>query len=535
MRRSMLIGLLIAAMSMGWMAVRADDQSYSGRLDNSQPTFSVTFDLAEGDSVYISADATSGDLDTYLVLHDPVGIVVAENDDRDFDQLNSALGHSARTDGMYTVILSRFEEDMSGGYHLSILVGDASVLENLDTQSTEFTLSGSQLLLDTAHFRIHYTLEGTDAVTEAFVRHVGKAMEEVWRKQVMELGWPAPPSDGRDGGDARMDVYLMDLLDDDGNGIMGAARAGHQFGDNPSTAAVEAYASSTLLRMDNDFEELAYQGDPLDLMHSTAAHEFHHAIQHGYDIDDLTWYAEASAVWMEAQTFPKTRDAAGYAEYAYRYPELCFGSTNDPDGGMVVYGEWMFIQSLVDRYGQKALFKLWNNIAQYDGWEALAQTLVFFDDSIPNALARYHIQNIARDYTFAPDFGGSSVWLSDTLSRAGRIQGYGVQELGANYIAFDPPQGTYRVDLVDDGTLELWAVGVADGEAVAFPLGRGGVVSSAGYDYLYLMVFNPAYQDDLDNCVYTNYALDVTPTRAAVASSAAHTWDAKYFVPLTGE
>jgi hypothetical protein len=530
-RRFIPIGLLALLTLAGYSVLRADDRVYSGALDEVIPTFSTTFHLERGESVYITAESTSGDLDPYLSLENADGVIVAENDDRDYNQLNSALGYTAPKAGTFTITLSRAVDEGSGEYELKIIIGDVSVLDSLDTQPDEITLSGPALTLDTAHFRIHYTLQGIDAVKKDYVRQVAKTMEEVWHKQVVELKWPAPPTDGRNGGDARMDVYLLDTLDDEGYGAMGSARPGYQYGDNPNTSAVEHYAASTFLRLDNDFTELASEDEPLHLMRATAAHEFHHAVQHGYDIDDLRWYAESTSVWMETQTFPKNQDATGYVDYSYRYPELCFGTESDPDEGMMVYGEWLFIQSLVDAHGQKVIYRLWGDIAQYDGFDALDHTLASFGDTIPKAVSRYRIQNMVRDYKFAPEFDGATEWLSDNISSVGRIEGYGVQELGANYISFNPPQGTYRVNLIDDGSLELWALGIKGDEASAVSLGHGGTISNQGYDHVYLMVFNPAYIDDLTDCNYTYYSLDVSPTSAAL-TPVAQTWDAKYFLPL---
>jgi hypothetical protein len=526
--------MFILVIGIALRVVHANDQTFTGTLDANNPTFSTTFDLEASESVYIAADALNGDLDTYLSLQNPEDIIVVENDDRDDDQLNSALGYTATKAGTYTITLSRLSDDTSGDYRMKIVIGDETVLNSLDTQPSEISLSGETLTLDTAHFRLHYTHRGEDSVTDEYVHQVAKTLEETWRIQIVEMGWPIPPSDGQGGGDARMDVYLMDLLDEDGEGAMGIARPGHQYGDNPNTAAVEHNATSTLLRIDNDFEELGYEGEPVNLMRATIAHEFHHAVQDGYDSDDLSWYAESTSVWMETQTFPKYQDATGYVDYAYDYPELCFGTEDDPDEGMLVYGEWLFMQSLVDAHGDKVMFNLWSNIAEYDGFEALAQTLASYDDTIPNAMARFHIQNIVRDYKFAPQFDSATVWLSDSITETGRIEGYGVQALGANYIGFNAPEGTYRVSLVDDGTLELWAVGVDGRQAHAIPLGRGGAISNENVDYLYLMVFNPAYSDELDDCEYVNYHLDVTPVSAPLAP-ATQTWDAKHFLPLKSE
>jgi hypothetical protein len=180
------------------------------------------------------------------------------------------------------------------------------------------------------------------------------------------------------------------------------------------------------------------------------------------------------------------------------------------------------------------VFKLWSDIAQYDGFDALDHTLKFFGDSISNALARYRIQNIVRDYKFAPQFEGATEWMSRNINSVGRIDGYGVQELGANYIGFNMPQGTYRVDLIDDGSLDLWALGIKGDEASSIALGHGGNISNEGYDFMYLMVFNPATPQDIYDCTYAEYNLDVTPVNAA-HSPVTQTWDAKYFLPLKSD
>jgi hypothetical protein len=525
------ISLFVFAFAAG--GVLASEQVFTGKLDSNNPTFTTTFELRTGESVLIAANATSGDLDTFLTLTTADGVVVAENDDRDFLRLDAAVGYTAIKDGSYTLTLSRYDDSSSGTYELKIHVGDVSLLDELDTQPGEVQLSGEVHTIDTPHFRIHYTLEGKDRTTENYAREVAKTMEAVWQTEIHDLGWPMPPDDGRGGGDDRFDVYLLDMLDRDGYGPLGSARPGAQYGDNPNTSVVERYATSTMIRLDNDFAELEAMGeDVLDLLRATAAHEFHHAIQHGYDPDDLLWYYETTAVWIETQVFPKSQDATGYIEYTFEYPELCFGTEDDPDGGLLMYGEWLFIQSLIDAHGEKALYKLWSNIAVYDGFESLEQTLAFYGETIPDALARYRIQNLVRDYALALQFEGDSVWLSADINRPGRLVGDGMQELGANYIAFRPTPGTYRVSLEGDEELELWAIGIIGEDADVMALGRGGVISNSGYDEMYLMVFNPAYNEDSEDCTYADYTIQTAPgngTPVPVHS----TWDAKYFAPPT--
>src|SRR5262249_10126937 len=150
-----------------------------------------------------------------------------------------------------TVTISRFEgASNNGSYRLTITIGGDEVLQALDTL-TSLDLSGSVKLIDTDHFRIHYTLTGEDATDEDFAAKVAETMEIVWSVEIDQLGWPAPPTDGILGGDSRLDVYLTDILDDDGGGALGIATSGDVYGDNPNTPEHERYASYSHIRIDN--------------------------------------------------------------------------------------------------------------------------------------------------------------------------------------------------------------------------------------------------------------------------------------------
>lgn len=530
----LIVAVLIGVIGVGWAA--AQDEGYRGTLSNSNENDQYEFILKAGESVLITAEATSGDLDPTLRLYGPDGALLAENDDRNADSLDPALGFTASETGSYTVIIARYDgHNNSGSYILHIRIGGAETLQPL-IELTLIELSGPTRTIDTPHFRIHYTESGADGTTEAFAQQVAKTMEEVWRIQIEQMGWPAPLSDGISGGDGRLDVYLIDMLDDEGQGALGMASPGDTYGDNPNTPQVERYATHATLQLDNDFAEIASkEKTAVDLMRATAAHEFHHAVQFGYDANDLyTWYFEATAVWMEIVTFPKSQDAVGYVDNNYDYPEICFGTTYEPSDGLLQYGEWMFIQSLVDVYGRKVVQELWENVARYDGFEALEATLAAYGDTIEAALARYRLQNVVRDYKFATYFEDDMLlWLEDRIVGGGSWRpSDGVQELGANYYAFMPGDGVFNVTLSgDNNRLQLWGIGVRGAEADIFDLGRGGNLSTAGYDHMYLMVFNPEYDNILSECEYVDYALRVRSASGALAR-VERTLNARYFLPL---
>jgi hypothetical protein len=225
-------------------------------------------------------------------------------------------------------------------------------------------------------------------------------------------------------------------------------------------------------------------------MRATVAHEFHHAIQFGFDVSDAhNWYYEMTAAWMETAAVTKDEDATGYVAYAYEYPELCFGTENDPGQGQLMYGEWPFLQMLVDLYGANVVEDLWSNIGKYEGFEALEQTLAPFSVDITYTVASYRLKNLARDYALTPEFG-ATVWLENTITDVGRwtFTGEGIQELGANYFRVAIAPGVYYAGLVNDGgALELWAIGVTTEKLEAMPLGRGGNFDVTQYDDVYLM------------------------------------------------
>lgn len=521
-----------------------DVQRFTGYMGDDVPDnrYPVTLEAGETLRAVALADAGSA-LDTYLALEDPTGKVVRENDDRRIDTFNSEVIFTAAQSGTYTVVMSNYPQT-SGSYILMIDVLDPAaadiLLANMADVVRGIEFSGTPLQRETPHFLIHYTLEGDDATTEAYVGAAAQALEEVYQLQIVEAGWPIPPSDGDLGGDARLDVYIMDLLKESGEGALGLASVGDEVGDNPNTAAVEGYATHSYLLLDNDLDAINEGGlSAFSLLRATIAHEFHHAIQHGYDLQDAhLWYYEATATWMETFTFPDEQDATGYVAFNYEYPEICFGADGDadPGGGQLMYGDWMFVQSLVDVHGEQIVRDLWTEIAQTEGFAPLTTTLTAYNDDIVSALARYRVQNLVRDYDLAPLFG-ATVWLEGRIDGAGSYSpaGSGVQELGANYFRLNVEPGPYAVSLnrADAAELQLWGVGIRGAEADAFEIGRSGIVDTTGYNDYYLMVFHTGYDDDITSCVYEMYTLDIKPDAAGKAPAVTQTWDAAHFEPLS--
>jgi len=53
---------------------------------------------------------------------------------------------------------------------------------------------------------------------------------------------------------------------------------------------------------------------PLDSLQMTSAHEFHHAIQFGYNVFFDVWYGEATSTWYEGELYPLIRQNYNYVQ-----------------------------------------------------------------------------------------------------------------------------------------------------------------------------------------------------------------------------
>ena len=520
--------LLLFVSNMGFWA---QDQVFTGKLDAQTPYGEHTIQLSAGQIIVAQVEATNGDLFPYVSLYNDADERIASSINRSDPE--SALVYRVARDGAYALAVSSVDAEASNGfYRLRVQTGDKAILDRV-TAASRLELSGPLLTQDTPHFRVHYTLRGADVTSERYAAEVAKALETTWAVQIEQMGWPAPPPDLL-GGDGRYDVYIANLKDRDGL-VMGYISNEMLIGDNPNSDPIEEWAASSFMVIENDFAEVvAVDEDPIELMRVTVAHEFSHAVQMGYDASELLdWYYEATAVWMEIATFDLGLSAIQYIEDNYYYPEVCFGSLQENGGVGLDYGDWVFIQSLVDQHGPGIVQALWRNIADYEGFETLERTLAAYDDRLTDAMVRHHLQTLTRSYP-AIEQSEAVLWLANSIRDLGdwTPEDPGVQELGANFFYLKRPPGRYDVRLENASrNLGLWSVGIRGDQAEVAPLGQGGTVTTEGYDYVYLMVFNSAYDDNVNNCQYAAYSLNVMAGSGQPVAPTL-TLDATHFLPL---
>lgn len=487
------------------------DDVVEGTIEGEYNTAVYTVELAAGEGLIVLGESQRGVLDIIVRIYDEDDNVLSDSDDWSETWHSVTAYFIAPEDDVYYVELTA-ENDTQGDYTLTFKYAEGDTIMNI----MRVELSGLRQTVETENFIIHYTREGFDAISDEQAYFIADIMENVYDRQINELGWYAPLNDGWRGGDARYDVYIQNILESDGN--YGYAVPEYPIRDNPNSEYVEEFAMGGYLIVAGTFSDTSPE-EIERLLISTLGHEFHHLIQFGYNATgENWWYYEATSTYMEVATLPPYNDAVGYTENVFYYPEICLGAMDDADPtGLLMYGSWLFIQSLIDTYGDQILNEYWENLAKGHGWEALEVTLAKYDTVVQDVAIRYHVLNLLLDYELAPAFADldyDRVWVDDLIGDTGNWEmgGEGVQELAVNYYLVDLADGVYQFTLRDAHyKLKLYAVGIdtESGTADVFSLDNSGAVDVSGYDEFVLMVFNNNYHDELDSCNYRSYSIDV--------------------------
>jgi subtilisin-like proprotein convertase family protein len=123
--RALLIGIVLLLV-IGAPALAQEDLEGEGEIGDSNETVEFDLALAQGQTVTITTDVTSGDLDTTLELIDPDGDTVADNDDMGDGSYNSQVVYTADRAGTYTIVVGRYDDSTRGEFRVLIEFGDTS-------------------------------------------------------------------------------------------------------------------------------------------------------------------------------------------------------------------------------------------------------------------------------------------------------------------------------------------------------------------------------------------------------------------------
>jgi hypothetical protein len=227
-------------------------------------------------------------------------------------------------------------------------------------------------------FRVHFTRSGDNAVPLAdtdmdnvpdFVEDVAGVYDEVLAKY-LSMGFRPPLDDGDvpdNGGDDRFDVYLVDFGGvGDGNFQRDTCEAGN------------SERCAGFMIQENDFKGYNYPSTKI-ANRILGSHEFFHAVQAAYDVDQGSVLSEGTAVWATEQFDATLRDFESFLPGYFKNPDR---PIDEPLPGPVdafSYGSAIFFQFLSESYGPGVVRSIWEATENGHGGIANPYWLVELD------------------------------------------------------------------------------------------------------------------------------------------------------------
>lgn len=187
-----------------------------------------------------------------------------------------------------------------------------------------------------------------------WVETVASTFDDTYTQYTARGYNPPPTSDGY------YHVYLRDLSAAGNYGV--TTSLGSQSTSYP-------YGIGSFIEIDKDFKAAIYARYlPLESLKITAAHEFNHAIQYGYNFYFDIWYAEATATWFEDELFDSVNQLYTYIPAWLKYSTLRLDvpvSSNATTIG-AGYGRWLFNRFLAEKYSTHSIRNFWEKVAISD-------------------------------------------------------------------------------------------------------------------------------------------------------------------------
>jgi len=243
-----------------------------------------------------------------------------------------------------------------------------------------------------------------------------------------------PPADGwytainDNGGNGLYDIYVRNA----GGGVYGYVQSefyANNSGNNEHSSGVsEVNAVTSYMVMRHNYN--GFPNTELEAIQVTAAHEFFHAVQFGYDVWEELWIMEASAVQMEEMIYDDVNDC-------YQYMSSWF---NSPHQSLNLhsryrwYGSFIFFEYVNSHLSVDAIKTFWEHSIHHNSYygEYSVQTLdEAFDDlgssfaemlngmSVANRIMSSSQNAVPYDYEEAASYSSTPSTFSTVSYSAG--------------------------------------------------------------------------------------------------------------------
>ena len=284
---------------------------------------------------------------------------------------------------------------------------------------------------------VHYAVRGADAPpSRRWVRRTLRVLGNVWDHEVGDLRFRPPPGDRRRGGDSRFDVYLAEL----------GSRSLFGYCTPERRVRGERFAASSYCVLDDDFARRQFGARPIDSLRVTAAHEFFHAIQFGYDFREDPWLIESTATWIEETFADRVDDNRRYLRYGtVRRPSVPLDDFSSDR--YAHYGTWAWWEYLAERHGDRLVRAVWrqaDTVADAPDRSSVAalRTVLGRHEGLPRALTSYAVANLAPSHTYPEGSRWPAARLGRVLplgaTRRTASQRVRIDHLAARHVAFVP-------------------------------------------------------------------------------------------------
>ncbi len=260
------------------------------------------------------------------------------------------------------------------------LSGQATVASLLARPSGTYTYDSPM-----GWYKLHYNTTGTDAVSTTdvspsngipdFIDQVAGYFDSTWQTEVINLGYRTPPSDGSAGGDSKYDIYFEEMP------YYGYAQPEY-YGPEPwndATSFISMHRNFTGFPPNDDPD-----GNPAGAAKATAAHEFHHAIQFGYDYTEDIWLMEATSTWMEDIVFDVVNDNYNYLSEFFTSPQTAL-----TDDGMHMYASFIWDKFLEERFDTSLVKSIWEGCIYSNSIAAMENAIPSYGYTLDSAFAEF--------------------------------------------------------------------------------------------------------------------------------------------------
>ncbi len=415
------------------------------------------------------------------------------------------------------------------------------------SRGTRPEAEGLDQIYDQGIFRFHYSLSGGQAVDSTdnnansipdYIERVSETFNTVADRIINQMGYYRPPGDGwlpadyDNGGSNHYDVYV-DSITANYYGYTQSEYFARDDGDNENSSVKENNSVTSYIVIRNDYT--GFPNNELESIQVTAAHEFFHAVQFGYDSAEKPWLMEATAVWMEEVIYDDINDC-------YQYMPSWFGSPHislDASDGNHWYGSFIYFEYIDEQLGgTNTIRRIWEKSiilnSKNDDYSHLAITsglapeLSDFSDALNKMAIANRIMSSTSQagifrYEEADDYPvtGPATFrlIAFTAGNTQTINSSNLQKYASQYtriIANTPVQVTLTNTSGPEDDLMLHAImKTTTGDYVVKSSSPINIDPTNGYKWIYVVVVSQKadgtdwdYQLSLDDGVYDSLITD---------------------------